>query len=179
MNHFYWLTRHSLFLFFALFYRHKIFGAEHVAEGRMIIAANHTSFLDPPIIAASIPEEVSFLARKSLFSSFLLRNLISRLNAYPVEGTSQDLNSFKMICKLLQENKKVAIFPEGIRSANGQLTEIKSGIGMLAMRNKAPILPIYISGCFDIWSRHQRFPKLKGKTVCVIGSRSIGKNLVI
>jgi 1-acyl-sn-glycerol-3-phosphate acyltransferase len=170
MKPFYWFTRALIKVFVFAAYGHKVYGKEHIVQGKGILAPNHTSFLDPPLIAASWPEEVSFLARKSLFSYRLFGTLITILNAYPVNGTAQDLNSFRLIYGMLEQNKKVVIFPEGIRSSDGALTPIKSGIGMLALRSKSPIFPIYIHGCYQIWNRQRRFPKLWGKTACVIGS---------
>jgi len=170
MKIFYRFTCAIFKAYFRIFYRHKVYGQKHVISGKAIIAPNHTSFLDPPLIAISWPEEVSFLARKTLFSSSLFASLIHRLNAYPVSGTAQDLSSFKLISQLLQENKKVVIFPEGVRSLDGNISSIKSGVGMLAMRNQCPIIPVYIHGCYEIWNRTRRFPKLFGKTACVFGS---------
>lgn len=170
MNFLYWLTKNSFGFFFKFFYSHKIYGLEHVKKGRGIIAPNHTSFFDPPLIAASWPEDTSFLARKSLFASPIFGPIISRLNSYPVNGTTQDLGSIKLVCQLLDQNKKVVIFPEGIRSIDGKLGVIKSGIGMLAIRCQSPIFPVYISGCYKIWNRYERFPKLHGKTACVFGT---------
>lgn len=170
MNPFFWFTKRSFLLYFKLFYGHKVYGLEHYFKGRAIIAPNHTSFFDPPMIAGSWPEETFFLARKSLFSSRFFGPMISRLNSYPVTGTAQDLTSIKLICKLLLEEKKVVVFPEGIRSFDGSLGPIKSGIGMLSLRCQAPIIPVYISGCFDVWNRKHKLPKLKGKTACIFGS---------
>lgn len=170
MIFFYWLTKSSFKVFFKVFYSHKIYGLEHIRKGRGIIAPNHTSFFDPPMIAASWPEDASFLARKSLFSSRIFGPIIRRLNSYPVNGTTQDLGSIKLICQLLSEDKKVVIFPEGIRSIDGELGTIKSGIGMLAIRCQSPIIPVYISGCYDIWNRYNQLPKLRGKTACVFGT---------
>ena len=170
MNLFYWLTTRSFKVFFKVFYGHKVYGLDHFFEGRGIIAPNHTSFFDPPMVAASWPEDASFLARKSLFSKPIIGGMIKRLNSYPVNGTTQDLGSIKLVCKLLGENKKVVIFPEGIRSKDGTLGPIKSGLGMLAIRCESPIIPVYITGCFDVWNRHSRAPKLTGKTACVFGS---------
>jgi 1-acyl-sn-glycerol-3-phosphate acyltransferase len=170
MKPFYRLTRFIFKAYFHIFYRHEVYGVSHILPGKAIIAPNHTSFLDPPLIAISSPEEVFFLARKSLFSPPFFRSIISQLNAFPVTGTAQDLGSIKLICRLLNDNKKIVIFPEGVRSSNGNLTPIKSGIGMLALRCKAPIIPVYIRGCYEIWNRTQRFPKLWGKTTCVFGS---------
>lgn len=170
MKPFYWLVTNSFRIYFKMFYHHKVYGLEHVFKGRGIIAPNHTSFFDPPIISASWPEEISYLARKTLFSSPILGRMIRNLNAYPVDGTTQDLSSIKLVCRLLSENKKVVIFPEGIRSRNGELGLIKSGIGMLALRCQAPIIPVYISGVYNIWNRFQKFPKLTGNMTCIFGS---------
>ena len=153
-----------------ILYKHKVYGQEHICSGRAIIAPNHTSFLDPPLIAVSWPKEVSFLAKKSLFSVPLLGSVISHLNAYPITGTTQDLSSIKMICQLLNEDRQVVIFPTGVRSIDGTLGHVKGGIGMLAMRCHAPIIPVYIHGCYQIWNRFRSFPKFRGKTVCIIGS---------
>lgn len=170
MKPFYWCVRGTVKLFVELFYGHKVYGTSHIQSGRAIIAPNHASFLDPPIISASWPIEISFLARKSLFSTFLIGWSIKRLNAYPVDGTNHDITSIKLICKLLNEDHQVVIFPSGVRSFDGKLDEIKSGVCMLALRCHAPIIPVYIYGSFDVWDRTRRFPKLRGKTACVIGS---------
>jgi 1-acyl-sn-glycerol-3-phosphate acyltransferase len=169
MNVFYRLTVFSLKVYFLLFYRLKIYGLENLPEGPAILAPNHVSFLDPPLIAASCKEEVSFLARSSLFEHFLMGPIISRLNSYPVSGTAQDLSSFKLIGELLRKNKKVVVFPEGIRSDDGELGAIKSGIGMLSQRSLAPIVPVYINGTFEVWNKAQKFPKPWGKISCVFG----------
>lgn len=155
---------------FGSFYRLKIYGLEHYCKGAAIIAPNHTSYYDPPLIAASWPEEVHFLARKSLFQYFLFGTFIQHLNAYPVGGTAQDLSSFKLIGRLLSEDKKVVIFPEGLRSFSGDMTSIKSGIGMLALKCKCPIIPVYIDGAYEAWNRNHFFPKLYGKITCIYGS---------
>lgn len=175
MKLFYNCIRHSVRSIFAVLYRHKVYGQENLLPGRALIAPNHASFYDPPIIAISCPEEIAFLARKSLFSG-TLGPLIRKLNAYPVAGTSQDLNSFKLICWLLNEGKKVVIFPEGARTHSGELGPVKSGIGMLAMRCRSPIIPAYIHGTYTVWNRKKAFPKIFGKTACVFGTPILSEN---
>jgi 1-acyl-sn-glycerol-3-phosphate acyltransferase len=153
-----------------LFYRLKVYGTDGLPKGAAIIAPNHISYLDPPMVGVSCPEEIAFLAKKELFEMPLLASCIKHLNAYPISGTAGDLNSLKLIIHLLGEGKKVVIFPEGERTVNGELTHIKPGIGMLAYRSKAPIIPVYISGNFEIWPIQNRFPKLWGKTAVVFGT---------
>ncbi len=169
MKLFYRFVNFGLKFYFHVFHKHKTFGLEHLPDGACIIAPNHASFYDPPIISISSPQEVYFLAKKDLFKNFFFGMIIRNLNALPVTGTINDLSSFKMICRVLQENKKIVVFPEGIRTTDGKLSSIKSGIGMLALRNNCPIIPTYIHGTFDIWSKHKRFPLFKGQTACVFG----------
>jgi len=170
MSLFYKTTKGSIKLLAKILYGHRIFGSEHLPEGPAILAPNHNSFWDPPLVAISSPGEVAFLARATLFEHPLLSWSIRHLNAYPVTGTAQDLNSFKLVCSLLHAQKKVVIFPEGIRSSSGEITSFKSGVAMLAFRCHCPIVPVYISGTFEVWNRERKFPKLWGKTAVVFGT---------
>jgi 1-acyl-sn-glycerol-3-phosphate acyltransferase len=159
-----------VFWLFKLFYRHKIYGTEHFYPGAAILAANHVSFLDPPILSISAPQEVHFLARQTLFNNPLFAALIRNLNAHPISGKAQDIGVFKMIVSILKEGKKVIMFPEGKRSANGQMQSIKPGISLLISRTKGAVIPAYIHGTYEIWPRNRKWPKLRGRTACVFGS---------
>lgn len=155
--------------FFKILYRHKIYGLGHIPPGASILAANHVSFYDPPLLSISTPYEVHFLARKTLFDSALLGPIIRRLNAHPVSGKAQDIAVFKTIVRLMKEGKKVIIFPEGTRSLDGNLKPIKPGISLLISRTGAPVIPAYLHGTFAVWPSGRKFPKLFGKTACVFG----------
>lgn len=158
-----------LYFYFKIFHRHTIYGIENLPKGPAIIAPNHLSLYDPPIVAASIPEELHFMAKEELFEFRFLKTLIRYLNAHPVSGTEKDLKTMKLICQLLQSGEKVVIFPEGARSDDGSLQDLKTGVSMLAIRNNVPVVPVYIKGSFEIWPIHQKFPKFRGKTTCTIG----------
>ncbi|KAF3361469.1 hypothetical protein PHSC3_001843 [Chlamydiales bacterium STE3] len=95
--------------------------------------------------------------------------MITNLNAYPVAGSPQDLNSFKVIYKLLKEEKKVVIFPEGYRTFDGSFGEIKTGVAMLAIKANCPVIPVYIHGAYEAWPRQKKFFNLFGHTACVFG----------
>ncbi len=155
--------------YFHIFYKFRVYGAQGLPPGAAILAANHASFFDPPLIAAVCPEDLHFLARASLFKSKFAQWLLPKLNAHPIEGTVQDRNSLRMICQLLQDGNKVLIFPEGMRSATGDLQPIKSGVAMLAMRAPCPIIPVYLQGTFAVWPRNQRWPSLRSAITCVFG----------
>lgn len=158
-------------LYYKLFYRHQVYGQkEHFYRGGAILAANHTSFLDPPIVAISWPEEVHFLARESLFKHFGFGSLIRTLNAHPVSGDVSDIKVLKTLMQLLTEGKKIVLFPEGTRSQDGTLGVIKPGIGLLITRTNTAIVPAYIHGAQEAWGRGRSLPKLFGKTTCVFGT---------
>jgi 1-acyl-sn-glycerol-3-phosphate acyltransferase len=169
MRPFFRFTTFLLRCFFNTFYRFKIDGIDQPLQGSAIIAPNHTSFFDPPIIGMAWPEETHFLGRASLFKHFYMRWLLQGLNTHPVHGSPQDIQSIKILCKLLSEGKKVVIFPEGERSHDGQLLNIKSGVAMLALRMKCPIIPAYIEGAYEAWPRNSRFPKFGSRITCIFG----------
>jgi 1-acyl-sn-glycerol-3-phosphate acyltransferase len=160
----------SVWLFFKVFYRHRVYGYEHFYPGAAVIAANHTSFFDPPIVSLSWPQEVHFLARDSLFKNPLFGRFIRALNSHPVSGDGGDAVVFRTVVKLLNEGKKIILFPEGTRSERDELGQIKPGIALLISRTNSAIIPAYIHGAYQIWNRHRSFPKLWGKTACVFGS---------
>ena len=157
-------------IYFLLFHRLKVYGLDNAYKSGAIIAPNHTSNYDPPIISASWPNELHYLAKEALFHVPIISFLIRHLNTHPVSGSATNVSSMKMIGKILQQGKQVMIFPEGERSFDNKLCPLKTGIAMLALRHQCAIIPTYIHGTFKIWSRIQRFPKLHGKIVCVFGT---------
>jgi 1-acyl-sn-glycerol-3-phosphate acyltransferase len=170
MSLLYRVTLFLAWLFFKVCYRNRVYGAERFPEGGAILASNHVSFLDPPLISISSPVEVHFLARESLFKNPLFGAYIRSLNAHPVSGDVGDISVFKTITQLLSEGKKVILFPEGARSFDNELGEIKPGISLLVSRSNSAIVPAYLQGTFTAWGRKRKFPKLWGKTACIFGT---------
>ena len=166
----YRLTIFTSRVFFKLFYHHKVYGLEHFTPGGAIIAANHTSFWDPPAIAISWPEEVHFLARETLFNNRYFGAFIRAVNTHPVSGGAGDLAVFRTIIDLLKKGKKVILFPEGARSRDGKFAAVKPGMALLLSRSEAAVIPTYLHGIYEIWPRDSNLPKLHGRSVCVFGS---------
>ncbi len=161
-----WITR----AYFKLFFRLKIYGQQHFRPGAAIIAANHASHFDPPVVSISCPEEVHFLAKDSLFHKPILGCLIRHLNAHPVTRDAADAHTFRFIISLLQKGQKVILFPEGKRTPDGKLQPIERGLPFLAIKARSSIQPVYLQGTFAAWPKGRSLPKLFGKITCVFGS---------
>jgi 1-acyl-sn-glycerol-3-phosphate acyltransferase len=166
---FYRFSRKMVEYFFRIFYRLKIYGEkEHFFKGRAIIAGNHVSYFDPPAVGVGWQEVTHYFAKPSLFEKPLLGFLLRSYNVHPLPADSPS-NAIKSICALLNQELKVVIFPEGTRAKEDRILNPKQGFSMIAHRTDSPIIPVYIGGAFDIWNRTLKWPKLKGRLVCVFG----------
>lgn len=155
---------------FRIFYRHRVYGREHVVPGAAILAANHASFLDPPILSTSVYDQVFFLARKSLFRG-LFGRFIYALNARPVSGEGAgDVRVFREIEEVLKAGGKLILFPEGTRSESGEIGPIKGGLSIIVAKTGCAVIPAYLYGTGKIWGRDRKFPKIFGKTACIFGT---------
>lgn len=140
--------------FFKLFFGLKIYGLENIPQaGAFILASNHQSNFDPPIVGSTCNREVAFAAKKELFEFAPLGKLISYYNAVPVRRTGYDRRMLTILMKVLKDGRGVNIYPEGTRYLDGKLHYPRAGVGMLAVRTNAPILPVYVSGSNRLWSQ--------------------------
>lgn len=162
----YWMAK----IYLKIFFRLKVYGLENYRRGSGIIAANHNSNFDPPVVSVSCPEEVHFLAKDTLFEIPVLGKLIRKLNSHPVSRGAGDAQTFKTILHLLQRGNKVILFPEGSRSLDGQLQPIERGLPFLVLKSKTTIFPVYLEGTFEAWPRTEKIPKFFGKITCVFGT---------
>jgi cytidylate kinase len=131
----------------------RIIGAENlVTRGPVLVAANHQSYLDPPLISTLYDSEMFYLARKTLFTR-ITRWLYSQWNAMPIDQDHPDMASLKSIIRKLKNGHRVLVFPEGARSHDGELGEPAPGIGLIAVKSGAVIQPIRISGAREALPR--------------------------
>ena len=115
-------------------------------EGGLIIASNHVSFWDPPMVGAALPRECYFLAKEELFSTPVLGPLIRSVNAIPIRRGMADLSGLSRATEVLKGGKALLMFPEGSRMRDGELHPARPGVGMMAVNAEVPLLPAYISG---------------------------------
>lgn len=153
MNNAYWVCRTASRSLFHSFYSTEVVGAEKkIEEGGAIIASNHASFLDPPLLGGVYERPVAYLARNTLFKGPMAW-LLPQLNAFPIDRDQADLRSMKTILRLLREGERLVMFPEGTRSPDGTLQDAKAGIGMLVAKSRVPVQPVRLLGTHAGWPR--------------------------
>lgn len=154
---------HFLFrTYFFLYHRWKVEGRENIPlKGPVILASNHTSFLDPPVIGAAVNRPVWFIAKAELFHPTPLGWLLRKLGAYPVRRGEGDRAILRWALETLDAGEALVIFPEGTRSPDGRLQSPQPGIGLIALKSKAPVVPIGIIGSYEAMPVKAYFPKPK------------------
>ncbi|MFH1737598.1 MAG: lysophospholipid acyltransferase family protein [bacterium] len=159
MTPFYRINRFAIKKAFQLYFRIGVDGQEKIPrEGPVILAANHTSFIDPVAVGVMCPRQIHPLAREDLWSIPLLRWWLSRMGAKPIKRGQGDTGALRAALEVLGHGKTVLVFPEGTRSRDGTIGPMKPGVGLLASRSRAPIVPTYISGTFLALPRTRSFP---------------------
>lgn len=176
------LSRISNLLFFILlkviaklFFRLKIQGRENFPEqGPYILCPNHTSFLDGPLLAASLNFS-SFIRTYYLgYSTYLNHPLLAwaqkPYRLIPVDP-AKDLTETLRICHYILNNRKVlCLFPEGVRSLDGTVREFKRGAGIFIKELNVPAIPVYIKGTYECWPRTRKLPR-PGKVTIYFGKK--------
>ena len=124
----------------------KVEGLENVPPmGPLIIVSNHQSNMDPPILAASIPRHITFMAKRGLFRNPIASRFFTTYGAFPLNESGKDLAAIRRGVKVLEQDGALGIFPEGTRSP-GAMRKAIPGIALIALRSRAPILPVGIVG---------------------------------
>ena len=144
---------------FATYFRYQVFHAERVPRaGGVILASNHASFIDPPLVSAGLPRMVINFGRSSLFKLPVVGSVLRSWKAVPVdrEGGGAGL---KAILDRLLDGGVILVFPEGTRTTDGKLRPAKSGIGLTVIKSNAPVVPVRVFGTFEAYGRQMKFPR--------------------
>jgi 1-acyl-sn-glycerol-3-phosphate acyltransferase len=153
-----------------LFFHFRIVHPERmIEEGPVILASNHQSYFDPPLVGICSDRDVYYLARKTLLNVPLLGKLLPHINVIPVDRDGNDMSALKTIIRLVRSGKGVVLFPEGTRSPDGLLQRGKQGIGLIIAKTGAPVQPMRIFGS------REAFPKGSGKITPVPISVVVGE----
>jgi 1-acyl-sn-glycerol-3-phosphate acyltransferase len=146
----------------------KIIGQDNVPKtGAVILAPNHASLFDPPIVGCSSPRRVTTMGKAELFDQKwlglkILGWIITRMATFPVKRGAPDRRAIRRAEQILKDGEVLVIFPEGTRTRTGELGDGEIGIAMIAHKNKAPIVPMYLGGTGKALSpRHRGFRFIK------------------
>jgi 1-acyl-sn-glycerol-3-phosphate acyltransferase len=154
-------------LAFALYFRWRVFHAERVPRtGPAILACNHASHLDPPLVGASLPRPICYLARQSLFAVPLFGWVLRKVHAVPVDREGGGGAGLKAILNQLRLGQAILLFPEGTRTLDGNLQPARSGIGLAVIKSAAPVIPIRVFGTYQAFGKKTRCPRPHPVRIC-------------
>jgi 1-acyl-sn-glycerol-3-phosphate acyltransferase len=138
-------TRLLFMLLFRTLWPIRIEGAHHVPrKGSAIIVSNHLSMLDPLVVGYGANRLVSFMGKRELFGVPILGFWLRKLGAFPVDRSRRDPASMRTALTLLKTGELLGMFPEGTRSAGGDMLEFRAGAARLAARTQTPIIPVAV-----------------------------------
>jgi len=145
---------------FATYFRWRVFHSERVPRtGPVILASNHASFLDPPLVGSGVKRPLNYLARDTLFRFPVLGSILRGVNAVPVDRDGGGASGLKAIMDRLLGGGAIVLFPEGTRTRDGRLQRALSGIGLVVIKSSAPVVPVRIWGTYVAFGRNVHFPK--------------------
>lgn len=148
---FYFIVKNSFKIFFTTYNRVEVRGRQNIVDVPLIVASNHASNVDPPLIGGIFPRPLRYLAKDSLFHNPILAFCMRNLGSIPVtrEDSQRAGAVMKLLLGRLEAGESILVFPEGSRSRDGRLQPLEGGAAFLSVKSGAPILPIYIGGSFD------------------------------
>src|SRR5437867_1201835 len=151
---------------FATYFHWRVYHPERVPlTGPVILAANHASFLDPPLVGAGVKREINYLARESLFRFPVAGAVLRSVNCVPVDREGGGAAGLRAILDRLLAGQGIILFPEGTRSRDGNLQPARSGIGLTVIKSTAPVVPARVFGTYRAFGRHLKLPRPRGVAV--------------
>ena len=159
MNFCYFLGWSGFRALYRFYFGWRVFNAGRVPlEGPVILASNHASFLDPPLVGSGLKRGINYLARESLFRFPVVGWILRQWQVVPVDREGGGAKGLKAILDRLLAGGAIILFPEGTRTRDGRLQPARSGIGLTVIKSAAPVVPVRVFGTFQAYSRHARIP---------------------
>jgi len=174
----YWVS----FWFIRSFYRNlllgEVEGLENVPRtGSIILASNHSSHLDPPLLGCNIMRVITYFARKTLWKKGIGAAWMDAVGAIPIDRDGEsDIKAMKATLAALKNGGVLTLFPEGTRSPDGTLQSAKPGIGLIAAKSQSAIVPCRIFNAYKALSKESRLPNLNLSIHIVYGTPLFPEN---
>ena len=166
MNPSYRIAWNLFRLAYSTYFHWRVRGTENVPlTGPVILASNHASFLDPPLIGAALKRDLNYLGRESLFRFPVVGRILRSWNSVPVDRDGGGARGLRVILDRLLAGGGIILFPEGTRTPDGSLQPARSGIGLAVIKTEAPVVPVRVFGTFEAYGRHLTFPRPKRVSV--------------
>ena len=160
MNFMYFLGWCFFRLLFKLYFQSRACNPERMPEsGPVILAGNHASFLDPPLIGSCLRRGISYLARETLFRFPPLGWLLRSWNVVPLDRDGGSAAGLRVILDRLHAGDAIILFPEGTRTRDGKLQPARAGIGLIVIKSDVPVVPVRVFGTYEAYGRHVRIPR--------------------
>lgn len=128
-------------------------------SGGLLVLSTHQSHLDPLLLGLATERRLSSLARSSLYTFKPFGFIITALDAVPIDRNASAVKAMKLVIERLKRGAAVIVFPEGTRTADGRMGELKPGFALLAKKAEVPIVPVAIVGAYECWPRSRLFPR--------------------
>jgi 1-acyl-sn-glycerol-3-phosphate acyltransferase len=160
MNPIYFLGWCFFRALYKFYFRWRVYNPERVPlTGPVILASNHASFIDPPLVGAGLRRGINYLARENLFRFPVVGWVLRKWNSVPVDREGGGAKGLKAILARLLAGGAIILFPEGTRTRDGRLQPARAGIGLTVIKSSAPVVPVRVFGTFEAYGRHMRFPR--------------------
>lgn len=153
----------------------RVYGAQNVPrDGPVIVACNHISYFDPPLLGTACPRRIRYMAKRELFSMPILGAMIDAFGAYPVDRTGSPMAAIRRSVEMLRRGEVIGIFPEGTRNLDGTV-QAREGVALLAALGKAPVVPAAVLGTSQA-GRMRRFQVIFGRPLRLPDAGKAGRD---
>jgi 1-acyl-sn-glycerol-3-phosphate acyltransferase len=160
MNPIYYLGWRFFRLAFRFYFGWNAYNPERVPlTGPVILASNHASILDPPLVGSPVRRAINYLARESLFRFPVIGWVLRSWNSVPVDRDGGGASGLRAILDRLLAGGAIILFPEGTRTPDGKLQKARSGIGLTVIKSRAPVIPVRVFGTFEAFNREMPWPR--------------------
>ncbi len=165
----YFILRNTVGLVFKHIFRYKFEGAENIPRsGKVILAGNHTGHLDPAIIQMATKRNLWFVTGPEAFQVPIIKHMLKWFNVLPL-NFGKGLEAIDNAVSKLNKGEPVIIFPEGRYTLDGELCPFHRGVGIMAKKSNAPIIPFAIKGGFEAWGKYRLLPKFFAPIIIQFG----------